>query len=56
MLMSPKTSTFGDRFMEKTLSILDETESKTMHWDEEGGQQKKKKYKTDWSKASQKCK
>ena len=36
--MSPKTSKLADGLIEKTLSVLDEIESKTMHIDKEGDQ------------------
>ena len=34
--MSPKTKTLRDGFIERTSSMLDETELKTVHKDEEG--------------------
>ena len=43
MLKSPKTKTLADGLIERTSSTLDETESKTLHKDEEGDQQMKKK-------------
>ena len=36
MLKSPKRNTLADGLIERTSSILDETESKTVHKDEEG--------------------
>ena len=36
--------------------MFDEIESKTVHKDEEGERQKKKKQDTEWSKASRKLK
>ena len=35
-LKSPKANKFTDGLIERTSSILDETESKTMHEDKEG--------------------
>ena len=43
MLKSPKTNTLVDGLIERTSSILDETEEKTVHIDE-GDQYRKKKY------------
>ena len=43
MLKSPKTKTLADGLIERTSSMLDEIESKTVHKDEEGDQQRKKK-------------
>ena len=34
--MTPKTKTLADGLIERTSSTLDETESKTVHKDEEG--------------------
>ena len=36
MLKSPKTNTLADGLIERTSSMLDEIESKTVHKDEEG--------------------
>ena len=36
MLKSPKTNTLEDGLIERTSSMLDEIESKTVHNDEEG--------------------
>ena len=36
MLKSPKTTTLADGLTEKTYSMFDEMESKTVHKDEEG--------------------
>ena len=36
MLKSPKTNTLADGLIERTSSVLDETESKTVHKDKEG--------------------
>ena len=36
--MSPKTNTLGDGLIERTSSMLDEVESKTVHNNEEGDQ------------------
>ena len=38
MLKLPKTKTLADGSIERTLSMLDEIESKTVHKDEEGDQ------------------
>ena len=38
-----KTNTLADGLITRTSSMLDETESKTMHNDKEGDRQKKKK-------------
>ena len=46
MLKSPKTKTLAEGLTERTSSMLDEIESKTMDKDEEG----------EWSKASKKHK
>ena len=35
-LKSPKTNTLADNLIERTSSMLDEIESKTVHNDEEG--------------------
>ena len=37
-LKSPKTSTLADGLINRTLLVLDEIESKTVHKDEEGDQ------------------
>ena len=42
MLKSPKTKTLADGLIERTPSMLNEIESKTMHKDDEGDQQRKK--------------
>ena len=55
MLKSPKTKTVGWS-IERTSSMLDEIESKTVHKDEEDDKQRKKKLDNDSSKASQKHK
>ena len=36
MLKSPKTKALADGLIERTSSMLDETESKTVHKDEKG--------------------
>ena len=41
--MSPKAKTLTDGLTERTISMLDEIESQTVHKDEEGDQQRKKK-------------
>ena len=41
MLNSPKTNTLAEGLIERTSSILDEIESKTVHNSEEGDQQEK---------------
>ena len=41
--MSPKTKAFADGLMERTSFMLDEIKSKTVHKDEEGGRERKKK-------------
>ena len=38
MLQSQKTNTLADEMIERTSSMLDEIESKTMHNDKEGDQ------------------
>ena len=38
-----KDKTLTDGLIKRTLSMLDKTESKTVHKDEEGDQQRKKK-------------
>ena len=38
MLKSPKTKTSADALIERTSPMLHETESKTVHTDEEGDQ------------------
>ena len=43
MLKSPKTKTLTDGLIERTSSMLDEIESKTVHKDEKGDRQRKKK-------------
>ena len=47
MLKSPKTNTLADGLIERTSSMLDEMESKTVHNDKEGQRQRKKKYDTE---------
>ena len=47
MLKSLKTKTLADGLIERTSSMLDEIESKTVHKDEEGDQLRKKKYGTE---------
>ena len=55
MLRSPKTNTLADGLIEGTSSMLNEIASKTVH-KEEGDWQSKKKYNTEWSKATRKNK
>ena len=43
MLKSPKTKALADGLIERTSSMLDEIESKTVHKDEEGDQERKNK-------------
>ena len=47
MLKSPKTNTLADGLIKRTLSMIDEIISKTVHKDEEGDQQRKKKLDTE---------
>ena len=42
-MKSPKTKTLADGLIERTSSILDEIESKTVHNDEEGDRGKRSK-------------
>ena len=41
-LKSPKTKTLADGLINRSSSMLDETESKTIHKDKEGDQQREK--------------
>ena len=54
-LKSPKTNTLANKLIERTSSMLDKTESETMHKDEEGNEFRKKQD-IQWSKANQKHK
>ena len=54
-LKSPKTNTLANELIERTSSMLDKTESETMHKDEEGDELRKKQD-IQWSKANQKHK
>ena len=47
MLKSPKTNTFADGLIERTSPMLDEIESKAMHEEKEGNQERKKMYNTE---------
>ena len=47
MLRSPKTNTLADGLIEGTSSMLNEIASKTVHKEEEGDRQSKKKYNTE---------
>ena len=47
MLNYPKTNTLADGLIKRTLSMLDEIESKTIHKNEEGDQQREKKQDTE---------
>ena len=47
MFKSPKTNTLADGLIKRTLSMLDEIESKTIHKNEEGDQHQEKKQDTE---------
>ena len=47
MLKSPKTNTFADGLIERTSSMLNEIESKTLYKDEEVDLQRKRKSDTE---------